>query len=134
MKKENDILKNKLEIVFNEKNNLSTSFEKMKKDFEKYKISWKGKSPISTCNKNEFLEIQKRIEVLDTSLKKYAFDMTKLASMFPKGKSQGKHTHHHASNTHKHAHSHKHAFMYDRIYTCTHCGRKGHLEKFVMLC
>ena len=41
----NDILKNKLEIVFNEKNNLSTSFEKMKKDFEKYKTSCKGKKP-----------------------------------------------------------------------------------------
>ena len=85
----------------------------MKKDFEKYKTFCKGKSTISTCNKNEFLDIQKRIEVLNTTLKKYAFDMTKLASRFPKGISQGKHTHHHyASNSHKHAHTHKHAFMY----------------------
>ena len=78
---------------------------------------------------NEILEIQKRIEVLDTTLKKCAFDMTKFASMFPKGKTQGKHTSH-ASNSHKHAHSHKHALMYGRIYTCAHCGRKGHLAKF----
>ena len=66
---------------------------------------------------------------MDTTLKKCAFDMTKFASMFPKGKSQGKHTYH-ASNTHKHAHSHKHAFMYGRIYTCAHCDRKGHLANF----
>ena len=111
LKKENDSSKNKFELVLNEKNELSNSFEKIKKDFEKYKTSCKGKSPNTTCNKNEFLEIQKRIKVLDTTLKKCAFNMTKFASMFPKGKSQGKHTHH-ASNTHKHAYSHKHAFMY----------------------
>ena len=59
---------NKLEIVFNEKNDLSTSFEKMKKDFKKYKIICKGKSPNITYNKNEFLDIQKRTDVLDTIL------------------------------------------------------------------
>ena len=57
MKKENDLLKNKFEIVLNEKNDLSKSFEKMKMDFEKYKTTYKGKSPIITCNKNEFLDI-----------------------------------------------------------------------------
>ena len=55
----------------------------MKKDFEKYKTSCKGKSPISTCDKNEFLEIRKRIEVLDTTLKKCAFDMAKGLFVFP---------------------------------------------------
>ena len=84
--KKNDSLKNKFELVLNEKNELSNSFEKMKKDFEKCKTFCKDKNPISTCNKNEFLEIQKRIEFLDTTLKKCAFDMTKFASMFPKGK------------------------------------------------
>ena len=106
MKKENDSLKGKFELVLQEKNELANSFEKMKKDFEKYKTSCKGKSPISICNKNEFLEIQKRVEVLDTTLKKYAFDISKLASRFPKGLSQGKHSHHsHASKSHKHAHT-----------------------------
>jgi len=72
---------------------------------------------------------------LDTTLKKYGFDISKLASRFhfPKGVSQGKHSHHsHTSKAHKHAHTQKHAFMYGsgRIYICSHCGRKGHLEKF----
>ena len=59
LKKENDSLKNKFEHILKEKNELENSFEKMKKDFENYKISTKGKSPISSCNKNEFIEIQK---------------------------------------------------------------------------
>ena len=70
---------------------------------------------------------------MDNTLKKCAFDMNNFASRFPKGIPQGKHTHHHhASKSQKHAHTHKHAFMYSngRIYTCTHCSRKGHLEKF----
>ena len=76
------------------------------------------------------MEIQKRVDVLDSTLKKCAFDLTKIASRFPKEVTQGKHTRH--AHARKHAHTHKHAFMYGsgRIYICTHCGRKGHLEKF----
>ena len=110
---------------------MSNSFEKIKSDFANYKLACKGKTPIASCSKNDFVEIQKRVEVLDSTLKKCAFDFNKLASKFPKGVAQGKHAHHkHA--THKHAHTHNHAFMYNngRIYICTHCGRKGHLEKF----
>ena len=128
MKKKNDFLKNKLDVVFKEKNELSISFKKTKKDFKKYKLVCKGKSPNIAFNKNEFLDIQKRIDVLDTTLKKCAIDMNKFASMFSKGKTQRKHTSH-ASNTH-HTHQHKHAFMYGKVYTCAHCGRKGHLAKF----
>jgi len=58
-------------------------------------------------------------------LKKYAFDMNKFASMFPKEKTQRKHTPH-ASNSHQH----KHAFMHEKIYTCAHCDCKGHSAKF----
>ena len=108
----------------------------MKNDFDKYKLIYKGKSPNIIFNKNKFLDIQKRIDVLDTTLKKCAFDMNKFASMFPKRKPQRKHTSH-TSNTHlekyAHTHQHKHAFMYGKVYTCTHCGRKAHLQSFVML-
>ena len=69
MKKKNDFLKNKLETVVKEKNELSISFEKTKKDFEKYKLVCKGKSSNIAFNKNEFMDIQKRIDVLDTTLK-----------------------------------------------------------------
>jgi len=57
LKKKNDLLKNKFEIVLHEKNDLSKSFENMKMDFEKYKTTYKGKGPSITCNKNEFLNI-----------------------------------------------------------------------------
>jgi len=68
------------------KNDLFISFEKAKKAFDKYKLVCTGKSPNIAFNKNEFLNIQKRIDVLDITLKKCAFHMNKFASMFPKGK------------------------------------------------
>ena len=85
LKKKIDILKNKLEIIFKEKNDLSISFEKTKKDFNKYKLVCKGKIPNIAFNKNELLDIQKHINVLDTTLKKCAF-MNKFASIFLKEK------------------------------------------------
>jgi len=36
--------------------------------------------------------------------------------------------HAHVSHAH-HAYTH-HAFHYGKVYTCTYCGRKGHLVKF----
>jgi len=61
-------------------------FEKTQKDFDNYKLVCKGKSPNIAFNKNEFLDIQKHIDVLDTTLKKCAFDINKFSSMFLKGK------------------------------------------------
>ena len=40
------------------------------------------------------------------------------------------HIHAHKSrHTHAH-HAHTHGTMYAHVYTCTHCGRKGHFAKF----
>ena len=61
----------------------------MKKDFDKYKLVYKGKNSNIAFNKNDFLDIQKH-----TILKKCAFDINKFASLFPKGKTQRKHTPH----------------------------------------
>ena len=36
---------------------------------------------------------------------------------------------HHIRHTHA-PHVHTHNTMYAHVYTCTHCGRKGHLAKF----
>ena len=36
---------------------------------------------------------------------------------------------HHTRHTHA-SHAHAHHTMYAHVYTCTHCGRKGHLVKF----
>ena len=80
LKRENDTLKNKIDIVVKEKDDLAKAFKNLKIDFEKYKLACKGKTPIASCNKNEFLEIQKRVDVLDSTLKKCAFDLNKFAS------------------------------------------------------
>ena len=53
---------------------------------------------------------------------------TRLESMFRKKQVPPMHAHH---TRHTHAsHVHTHNTMYAHVYTCTHCGRKGHLAKF----
>ena len=72
-------------------------------------------------------------------LKKCEFDKAKLEAMFSKKNSSKKYihaTHAHTSKSHiknahvSHAQHTHHAFMYDRVYSCTYCDRKGHLAKF----
>ena len=67
-------------------------------------------------------------------LKKCEFDKAKLEVMFSTKNSSKKHihaTHGHTSKSHtKHAHLTHHAYMCGRVYSCTYCGRKGHLAKF----
>ena len=82
------------------------------------------------------------------------FDKTRLEAMFPEKLTPKKHVHtthaHHTTHTHtprsqplhthharlsthtKHVHTPHthHTFIYGRIYSCTYCGRKGHLAKF----
>ena len=53
---------------------------------------------------------------------------TRLEFMFQKKHAQPMHAHH---TRHTHAyHTHTNDSMYAHVYTCTHCGRKGHLAKF----
>ena len=51
---------------------------------------------------------------------------TRLESLFRKKQVPSFHAHH---TRHTHA-PHGHHHMYAHVYTCTHCGRKGHLAKF----
>ena len=53
---------------------------------------------------------------------------TRLESMFRKKHTSYSHAHN-SRHTHAH-HVHTHDFMYANVYTCTHCGRTGHLTKF----
>jgi len=45
LRKENDFLQNVLDIALKGKENLSTCFEKVKKDFESHEIVCQGKNP-----------------------------------------------------------------------------------------
>jgi len=105
LKKGNEFLKNKLDIIVKEKNDLTICFEKTKKDFDNHKLICKGESPNITFDKNKILNIQNRIKVLDSILKKCVFHMDKMSSMFPKGKTQRKLT---SSQAHTHNMLHMH--------------------------
>ena len=70
-------------------------------------------------------------------LKKCEFDKARLEVMFSKKNSAKKYIHTTHAHTCKsqhahvwHAHHTHHAFKYGRVYSCTYCGRKGHLTKF----
>ena len=53
---------------------------------------------------------------------------TRLESMFCKEQVHPMHAH---KPQHTHAsHAHTHDTRYAHVYTCTHCGRKGHLARF----
>jgi len=72
--------------------------------------------------------LKKSVDSLGSTLSQCTMDHKKLESMFCK--KQAPHLHAHKLR-HTHAsHVHTHNMMYAHVYTCTHCGRKGHLAKF----
>jgi len=112
-------------------------------DFDNYKISCKGKSPL--VDSNEITMLKERIDSLGIVLKNCEFDKKKIEGMFPKKQAPKKQPHafHARAHVHttqhirrakppKHAHtSHTHhAFMYGKVFSCSYCGRKGHLANF----
>ena len=111
------------------------------KDFDNYKISCKGKFP--QVNENEIFMLKEKIDSLGKVLKKCEFDKNRLEALFPKKQVPKKQSHaihahihksqplHHVKHPkHVHTpHSH-HAYMYGKIFSCTYCGRKGHLARF----
>ena len=123
-------------LLLKRKMNCLFPLRKLKKNFDKYKLICKGKSPYIAFNKNETFGYPKTYWCFGTTLKKCAFDMNKFSSMFPKGKTQRKytshtsHTQHEKLAQHTHTHQYKHAFIYSKVYTCAQCGYKGHLAKF----
>ena len=56
-------------------------------------------------------------------------DHKKLESIFHKKYAPHIHAHHSQHTPHVH-HDHTYSHMYAIVYTCTHCGRKGHFVRF----
>ena len=104
-------------------------FQKTKDDFDNHKRICKGKIPKMSFDKKEFQSLKNRMNDLDSTLKICTFNMKKLNAMFPKGKIQGKHTSQ-AHTKHDHNAQHNHAYIYGKVYTYTHCGRKIFFAKF----
>ena len=68
------------------------------------------------------------VDCLGFTLSQYVMYHKRLESMFRK--KHAPHIYAHKSrHTHAH-HAHTHDSLYASVYTCTHCGRKGHLAKF----
>jgi len=139
MKKENETLNLQVVTLTKEKDDLLSTLVSTKNDFDKYKISCKGKTPL--VDSNEITMLKERIDSLGIVLKNCEFNKKKIEAMFPKKQAHKKNAFHaHAHTTQpihrgkppKHAHtSHTHhAFMYGRVFSCSHCGRKGHLANF----
>ena len=66
--------------------------------------------------------------VLGSTLSQCATNHKRLESIFRK--KDALHLNAHPSRYTHAYHAHTHEFMYIRVYTCTHCDRKGHLAKF----
>ena len=110
-------------IILNENNSLKKivliekeSISKKREDFVSHVSSSKINNNISILKKN--------IDCLGSILSQCAFKHNKLKSIFCK-----KQVPHIYAHTLWHTHAHT-THMYTRVYTCTHCDRKGHLAKF----
>ena len=129
MKMENEVLQNKIIILFKEKDDLFSTLLSTQREFDAYKVSCKAKFP--KIDENEISILKTKIKNLRNVLKKCEFNKAKLEDMFSKKNASKKHIHtthaqtphiHHAHKPHVH-HAH-HAFKYGRFYKCTYCGRK----------
>ena len=82
----------------------------------------------SSIIKNDIYMLKKSVDCLGSTLSQCALNHTRLESMFQTKQVPSMHAHH---TRHTHAsHGHHHPTMYAHVYTCTHCGRKGHLARF----
>ena len=107
LKRENDLLIGKLNVVPKEKEDISISFEKTKKDFNLYKIACMGKSSMISIESNDFEVLKKRTDVLDFTLKVCASNKSKIESLFSE-----KQISHHSKHAYQAQHTHHYAYMY----------------------
>ena len=146
LQKEVAFLKNQLALVTKEKDDLSSNLVIIQNEFDAYKISCKGKTPI--IDNKEISSLKSQMSDFEKVLKDCAFNTKKLEEKFSKKNtshdkvSHAKIPHAHTSNNTSHAksfHAHNanahkshthYAFKYGRVYRCTYCGKNGHLAKF----
>ena len=74
-----------------------------------------------------FVLWRRKNDCLGSTLSQCAFNHNNLEYMFRKKQVPHMHVH---TPWHTHAHHAHTPHLYARVYTCTHCGRKGYLAKF----
>ena len=77
---------------------------------------------------NDICMLKKSVDYLGSTLSQCAMNHMRLESMFRKKHAPHMYAHK-TRHTHAH-HAHTHDSLYARVYTCTHCGYKGHITKF----
>ena len=76
---------------------------------------------------NDISILKKSVDCLGSTLSQCVVGHTRLESLFRKKQVPSFHAH---PPRHTHAPHGHHHHLYAHVYTCTHCGRKGHLAKF----
>ena len=131
-KRKMTFLKNKVEIILKEKMTYLSLLRKRKRILININLFVRAKALILLLTKMNFW-ISKNVLMFWIPLwKGVHLIWTNLILCFQKKKPKENisHTHHEKHAQHAHTHQHKHAFMYGKVYTYAHCGRKGHLAKF----
>ena len=122
------------EVVFRENNFLKGKMIEKEQEnvFQKKKkiVSQSHHALHATIDNSEINVLKNRISCLSSTLSSCAFNHKKLESLFSKKQTPHIHAHHHHAYAHFARHDHPHTHVHSRVYTCTHCDRKGHLAKF----
>ena len=83
-------------------------------------------STLSSSIKNDINVLKKSVDCLGSTLSQCALNHN-YESLVRKKQAPSLHAHPPRHTHAPHVHTHH---MYAHVYTCTHCGRKGHLAKF----
>ena len=146
--KKNENLSSKVEFVLRGNHSLKNEIDFITKELDicvKKNISLKNdmsshvcharvvspRSPIACTSSSRINDdiclLKKNMDCLGSTLSQCAKSHTRLKSLFRKKQVPIMHAHH---PRHTHASHDHHYTLYAHVYTCTHCGRKGHLAKF----
>ena len=133
--KENDSLKKKIDLISKELEDCLKKNVSLKNDLSTHVCHASVASPSSpiACTSsskidNDICLLKKSVDCLGSTLSQCVLNHSRLESMFRKKQVPSLHAH---KPRHTHAsHVNVHNTMYAHMYTCTHCGRKGHLAKF----
>ena len=136
LKKEHEKLFLEYNSLNEENDKLIVAHNKIQEDLNSHLSSCSSKRAKVPINRKEIDEMKTKMNELSSTLSKCAFDNEKLEFMFRKKTTHSSlaahssHTSHisHAHHAHHKNHTH-HAYMYENVYTCTFCGRKGHLSR-----
>ena len=134
--KENVSLKNKIDLISKDLEVCLNENKSLKIDIDTHVCHASPPSVSIACTSSSNIEndiniLKKNVDCLGSTLNHCAMNHTRLKSIFRKKQVPNMHAH---KPRHTHApHVHTHNTLYAHVYTCTHCGRKGHVAKFLLL-